>query len=54
MNRWGGLLREGMTLLPSGSPGQTRLAEHADFIEFVSKEFPDIFARWEQHRTSRR
>jgi len=53
MNRWGSLLREGMALLPSGSPSRARLAEHADFIEFVSKEFPDVFARWEEHRTSR-
>jgi len=53
MNRWGGLLREGMALLPAGSPGQARLTEHADFIEFVSKEFPDIFARWEEYRASR-
>jgi predicted transcriptional regulator len=52
MERWGGLLREGMALLPAGSAGQARLAEHADFIEFVSKEIPDVFTRWEAHRAA--
>lgn len=52
MERWGNLLREGMALLPPGSSGQVRLAEHADFIEFVTKEFPDVVARWDQHRAA--
>jgi predicted transcriptional regulator len=52
MERWGSLLREGMALLPPGSRGRIRLAEHADFIEFVTKEFPDVVSRWEEHRAS--
>jgi predicted transcriptional regulator len=52
MERWGSLLREGIGLLPPGSAGRARLTEHADFIEFVTKEFPDVVTRWEQHRAA--
>jgi len=52
MERWGGLLREGMSLLPPDSAGRARLTEHADFIEFVTREFHDVVTRWEQHRAA--
>jgi DNA-binding transcriptional regulator GbsR (MarR family) len=46
IERWAALLREGLALLPAGSPGQERLAHHADFIDFVAQEMTGVIARW--------
>jgi hypothetical protein len=44
--KWrGGLLEEGMTLLPPGSSGQAWLTGHAGFIDVVTKEFPGVVTR---------
>jgi hypothetical protein len=51
--RWGALLREGLALLPPDSQGQRRLADHADFIDFVAKEMSGVVARWQEHRAGR-
>jgi DNA-binding transcriptional ArsR family regulator len=53
VERWSGLLREGLTLLPPDSQGRARLADHADFIDFVAKEMAGVVARWEKHRAAR-
>ena len=50
VERWSGLLREGLALLPPDSQGRARLADHADFIDFVAKEMAGVVARWEEHR----
>ena len=50
MSRWTALIREGIDLVGADTPAGARLAEHAAFFEFVSKEFPDVLARWDQYR----
>ena len=50
MTRWTALVREGIDLVGRDTPAGARLAEQADFLEFVSKEMSDVLARWERHR----
>jgi DNA-binding transcriptional regulator GbsR (MarR family) len=50
MSRWTALVREGIDLVGPGTPAGQRLAEHAAFFEFVSKELSDVLTRWDQYR----
>ena len=50
--RWSGLLREGIELIGAGTPAGTRLAEHAAYVEFVSRELPGVLQRWEECKAS--
>ena len=50
MTRWTALVREGIDLVGPGTPAGQRLAEHAAFFEFVSKELSDVLTRWDQYR----
>jgi predicted transcriptional regulator len=53
MARWTALVREGIDLVGPDSPAGQRLAEQADFLEFVSAELSAVSARWDQHRAGR-
>jgi DNA-binding transcriptional regulator GbsR (MarR family) len=48
--RWSGLLREGIDLIGAGTPAGARMAEHAAYVEFVSKELPGVLQRWEEYK----
>ena len=50
--RWIGLLREGIELIGARTPAGTRMAEHAAYVEFVSKELPGIVQRWEEYKAT--
>jgi DNA-binding transcriptional regulator GbsR (MarR family) len=50
MQRWAGLVREGIDLLGPDTPAGTRLAEHAMFFDFVSRELPEVLKRWDEYR----
>ena len=50
MRRWEALIREGIELLGPGTPAGTRLAEHATFFEFVSRELPEVLKRWDEYQ----
>jgi len=50
MQRWAALVREGIELLGPDAPAGARLAEHAAFFEFVSRELPDVLKRWDAYR----
>jgi DNA-binding transcriptional regulator GbsR (MarR family) len=50
MLRWTALVREGIELLGPDTPAGARLAEHAAFFEFVSRELPEVLKRWEEYR----
>ena len=52
MSRWTALVREGIDLVGPDTPAGARLAEQADFLEFVSKELSDVLARWERYRAA--
>jgi DNA-binding transcriptional regulator GbsR (MarR family) len=51
--RWSNLLREGIDLIGAGTPAGSRMAEHAAYVEFVSKELPGVVQRWEEYKASR-
>ena len=53
MSRWAALVREGIDLVGADTPAGARLAEQADFLEFVSKELSDVLDRWDQYRAGR-
>jgi len=52
MQRWAALVREGVELLGPGTPAGARLAEHAAFFEFVSRELPEVLKRWDEYRAA--
>ena len=53
MQRWAALVREGIELLGADTPAGARLAEHATFFEFVSRELPEVLKRWDEYRAGR-
>jgi DNA-binding transcriptional regulator GbsR (MarR family) len=50
MQRWAALVREGIELLGPDTPAGARLAEHATFFEFVSRELPEVLKRWDEYQ----
>jgi DNA-binding transcriptional regulator GbsR (MarR family) len=50
--RWVPTLQEGIEALGPGTPAAERLAETADFFEFLRKEAAELHARWQLHRAS--
>lgn len=50
--RWSKMLTEGIDVVGADTPAGERMAEYAAFFEFVNREFPDLFARWEAHRAA--
>jgi DNA-binding transcriptional regulator GbsR (MarR family) len=53
--RWSKMLSEGIDVVGADTPAGERMAEYAAFFEFVNREFPDLFARWEaRHAAGRR
>ena len=46
------LLREGIGLIGAGTPAGSRMAEHAAYVELVSKELPGVVQRWEEYKAS--
>jgi DNA-binding transcriptional regulator GbsR (MarR family) len=53
MTRWTALVREGIDLVGPDTPAGERLAEQADFLDFVTKELSDVLERWDRHRAGR-
>jgi MarR family len=52
MARWAALVRDGAGIVGSDTPAGRRLAETAEFLEFVSVELPDVIRRWQQHKAA--
>ncbi|MHA7960947.1 GbsR/MarR family transcriptional regulator [Streptomyces sp. L500] len=50
--RWEGILRDGAKTLGADSPAGVRVAETAEFIEFLQKEFEGVLDRWREHRAA--
>jgi DNA-binding transcriptional regulator GbsR (MarR family) len=50
MQRWAGMVREGIDLLGPDTPAGERLAGHATFFDFVSREMPEVLKRWDEYR----
>jgi DNA-binding transcriptional regulator GbsR (MarR family) len=54
MQRWAALIGEGIELLGADTRAGARLAEHATFFEFVSREMPEVLKRWDEYRVGGR
>ncbi|MEU7137149.1 MarR family transcriptional regulator [Streptomyces sp. NPDC046261] len=54
LTRWEGILREGAATLGPGTPAGARVAETAEFMEFLQKEFHQILTRWREHKATPR
>jgi DNA-binding transcriptional regulator GbsR (MarR family) len=52
MQRWAALVQEGIELLGPDTLAGARLAEHAAFFEFVSRELPEVLKRWDEYRAA--
>ena len=50
MNKWASLMRHGASLLRPGSAAGKRVADSADYFEFVAAELPEVLARWDEYR----
>ena len=50
LQRWAALIGEGIDLLGTDTRAGARLAEHAMFFEFVSREMPEVLKRWDEYR----
>ncbi len=50
--RWVPTLQEGIEALGTGTPAAQRLADTADFFEFLRNQGPELLARWTEHRAS--
>jgi hypothetical protein len=51
--RWAALVRDGIGILGADTPAGARLAETAEFLEFVSVELPQVILRWQEHKAAR-
>ncbi|MFI9237524.1 GbsR/MarR family transcriptional regulator [Streptomyces sp. NPDC053079] len=54
LTRWEGVLREGAATLGPGTAAGARVAESAEFLEFLQKEFQQVLARWREHKETLR
>ncbi|GAB3494230.1 GbsR/MarR family transcriptional regulator [Amycolatopsis cihanbeyliensis] len=55
MTMWRDATLEGVHVLGPGTPAGKRLADMTDFLEFMLKEIPELFARWKaQHESQQR
>jgi DNA-binding transcriptional regulator GbsR (MarR family) len=53
MERWFPALQDGIEALGAGTPAADRLAETADFFEFLNKQGPEMLAKWNERKASR-
>ena len=51
--RWAQLLREGIEVAGPESPAGRRIAESADFMEFLGQEVLAIMKRWHEYRDAK-
>lgn len=53
LTRWEAILREGAGTLGPDSAAGARVAETAEFFEFLQKEMHRMLDRWREHRATR-
>jgi predicted transcriptional regulator len=44
------VMYRGAAILGAGSPAGTRIAESAQFFEFLGSQLPEVTRRWQEHR----
>jgi predicted transcriptional regulator len=52
MGRWAALVRDGIGIFGADTPTGARLAETAEFLEFVSVELPQVISKWQQNKAA--
>jgi predicted transcriptional regulator len=52
MSRWATVVRDGVGVFGADTPAGARLAETAEYLEFVSAELPQVMRRWQQHKAA--
>lgn len=54
MSRWSQTLRDGLHLISPDSPASERIRDSIMYFDFVQKELPLVFSRWDEYRDSHR
>ena len=54
MNRWSQTLRDGLELISPDSMAGQRIRDSITYFDFVQKELPMMFSRWEEYRETHR
>ncbi len=54
LSRWESTMRDGVKVLGPGTPAGLRIAETADFFEFVQQELPRMLERWRAQQAAHR
>ncbi|WP_418958267.1 GbsR/MarR family transcriptional regulator [Streptomyces tritici] len=52
LTRWEKVLRDGAEILGPDTPAGARVAETAEFFEFIQHELQAMLTRWHTHRTA--
>ncbi len=52
MARWSQILRDGLDLIGPDSPASQRLGDSIMYFDFLQKELPMVFSRWEEYRAA--
>lgn len=52
MSRWSQTLRDGLDLISPDSLASERMRDSIMYFDFVQKELPLVFSRWEEYRHS--
>ena len=45
--RWAKMLAEGVDVVGPGTPAGERMAEYADFFDYITSQYPKLFDNWE-------
>ncbi len=53
LQRWADVLREGAEILGAETPAGARMADSAQYFDFVNAELPRLLARWKEYRAGR-
>jgi DNA-binding transcriptional regulator GbsR (MarR family) len=54
MSRWSQTLRDGLELIGPDSLASERIRDSIMYFDFVQKELPMVFSRWEEYRATHR
>jgi len=52
LQRWADVLREGIEILGADTRAGARMAESAQYFDFVTAELPMLLVRWREHRAA--
>jgi predicted transcriptional regulator len=50
--RWAKMLAVGVDVVGPDTPAGQRMAQYAEFFDFLNSEFPGLFDRWEGHQAA--